>query len=181
MYIIKRYSNRKLYDTQTNKYVNLEEVAELIRNGEEISVINNETGEDITAVTLTQIIMDREKKEGNFLPRTILSALIQAGGESINTIRQKLIQPPDFIQQVDDEISKWLQGLIQRGEIAEEVGKKIHTKIIENSLVKRNLPLLTYQEIQASLARHNLPTREEFQQLIDQVDKLADILENIKR
>ena len=60
-----------------NKYVNLVEVAELIRNGEEISVINNESGEDITAITLTQIIMNREKKEGNFLPPTILSALIQ--------------------------------------------------------------------------------------------------------
>jgi polyhydroxyalkanoate synthesis regulator protein len=164
-----------------NKYVNLVELAELIRNGEEISVINNETGEDITAFTLAQIIMDREKKEGYFLPCTILSALIQAGGGSINTIRQKLMPPPDFIQQVDEEINKWLQGLIQRGDIAEDVGKKIHGKIIENSLLRANPSLITHQEIQAILARHNVPSREEFQQLFDQVDKLAEKMDKFKK
>ena len=55
-YVIKRYSNRKLYDTQESRYVTLEEIEEMIRGGKEISVVDASTGEDLTSVTLAQII-----------------------------------------------------------------------------------------------------------------------------
>ena len=67
MYLIKRYPNRKLYDTQKKEYLNLDTIAKLIRHGEEVMVVDHVSGEDITTVTLTQIIMEREKKDGNFL------------------------------------------------------------------------------------------------------------------
>ena len=55
-YVIKRYSNRKLYDTQASRYVTLEELEELIRAGKEISVVDVSTGEDLTSVTLANIL-----------------------------------------------------------------------------------------------------------------------------
>ena len=64
--VIKRYENRKLYDTETRKYISLEEIADLIRQGSEISVIEKNGGADITAQTLTQVILD-EGKRGNTL------------------------------------------------------------------------------------------------------------------
>ena len=111
MPLIKRYSNRKLYNTKTKKYITLEEIADLIRSGEEIQVIDNDTGDDISTLTLTQIIFEQEKKQ-EFIPKSVLSALIQSGGESLSTIRQRLASPLDLIIQVDQEIDKRLDGLI---------------------------------------------------------------------
>lgn len=173
MYLIKRYPNRKLYDTQKKEYLNLDTIAKLIRHGEEVMVVDHVSGEDITTVTLTQIIMEREKKDGNFLPGSILSALIQAGGESVITIRKKLIPPSDLLQNVEHEISLRLQGLIQRGEIAEEAGKRLHAQLLEKYILHGNLSTISDQDIEESLQRHHLPTREDFRKLIDQIEFIS--------
>ena len=79
MRMIKRYTNRKLYDTEAKCYVTLEDLAELICEGHDIQVHDNSTGEDWTAITLTQILFDMEKKQGGFLPKSVLTDLIKNG------------------------------------------------------------------------------------------------------
>ena len=78
-YVIKRYSNRKLYDTQESRYVTLEELEELIRAGKEISVVDVSTGEDLTSVTLAQIILENERNHRAALPSAFLHQLIKHG------------------------------------------------------------------------------------------------------
>ena len=78
-YVIKRYSNRKLYDTQESRYVTLEELEELIRAGREISVVDVSTGEDLTSVTLAQIILENERNHRATLPTPFLHQLIKHG------------------------------------------------------------------------------------------------------
>jgi len=78
-YVIKRYSNRKLYDTQESRYVTLEELEELIRAGKEISVVDVSTGEDLTSVTLAQIILENERNHRATLPTAFLHQLIKNG------------------------------------------------------------------------------------------------------
>jgi polyhydroxyalkanoate synthesis repressor PhaR len=78
-YVIKRYSNRKLYDTQESRYVTLEEIEEMIRAGKEISVVDAASGEDLTAVTLTQIILEKERNHRSSLPTGFLHQLIKHG------------------------------------------------------------------------------------------------------
>lgn len=78
-YVIKRYSNRKLYDTQESRYVTLEELEELIRAGREISVVDVSTGEDLTSVTLAQIILENERNHRATLPTAFLHQLIKHG------------------------------------------------------------------------------------------------------
>ena len=78
-YVIKRYSNRKLYDTQESRYVTLEELEELIRAGKEISVVDVSTGEDLTSVTLAQIILENERNRRAALPTAFLHQLIKHG------------------------------------------------------------------------------------------------------
>ena len=68
-YVIKRYSNRKLYDTQESRYVTLDEIEEMIRGGREVSVVDAASGEDLTSVTLTQIILEAERNHRGNLPR----------------------------------------------------------------------------------------------------------------
>jgi polyhydroxyalkanoate synthesis repressor PhaR len=78
-YVIKRYSNRKLYDTQESRYVTLEEIEEMIRAGREISVVDAASGEDLTSVTLTQIILENERTRRASLPAAFLHQLIKHG------------------------------------------------------------------------------------------------------
>ncbi len=78
-YVIKRYSNRKLYDTQESRYVTLEEIEEMIRAGKEISVVDAASGEDLTAVTLTQIILENQRSHRSGLPTAFLHQLIKHG------------------------------------------------------------------------------------------------------
>ena len=78
-YVIKRYSNRKLYDTQESRYVTLEEIEEMIRGGKEISVVDASSGEDLTSVTLAQIILENERNHRAALPSAFLHQLIKHG------------------------------------------------------------------------------------------------------
>ena len=78
-YVVKRYSNRKLYDTQESRYVTLEEIEEMIRGGKEIQVVDAGSGEDLTSVTLTQIILESERNHRANLPSAFLHQLIKYG------------------------------------------------------------------------------------------------------
>ena len=78
-YVIKRYSNRKLYDTQESRYVTLDEIEEMIRANKEIQVVDAGSGEDLTSVTLTQIILESERNHRATLPSAFLHQLIKYG------------------------------------------------------------------------------------------------------
>ena len=88
--IIKRYQNRKLYDTQQSCYVTLEDIAKMIRVKEEIMVLDNEHKTDITASTLTQIIFEAEKKSAQYAPLFTLREIIQNGNGTMSSYLAKL-------------------------------------------------------------------------------------------
>lgn len=88
--IIKRYQNRKLYDTQQSCYVTLDDIAKMIRINEEVMVIDNKSKNDITAATLTQIIFESEKKASTYAPLFTLREIIQNGNGSISSYLAKL-------------------------------------------------------------------------------------------
>ena len=76
--VIKKYANRRLYDTSTSRYINLEDIAALVRNGKDVQVVDASTGEDLTRVTLTQIIVEDAKDQPSGLPLELLRQLIVA-------------------------------------------------------------------------------------------------------
>ena len=82
--VIKRYGNRKLYDTERSSYVVLNDIAKMIRNKEEVQIIDNETKDDITSATLTQIIFSSEKKSIVSAPINLLKAIIRRGDGSLS-------------------------------------------------------------------------------------------------
>src|SRR3979409_1225019 len=79
--IIKRYANRKLYDTEHSRYVTLDQISEMIRQGDDVKIVDNKTKEDLTTVTLAQIIFEEEKKQRSFLPLGAMRNIIQNGSE----------------------------------------------------------------------------------------------------
>ena len=84
--LIKRYGNRKMYDTQASRYVTLDGVAELVRGGDDLRIIDNDSGEDLTAVTFAQIIFEEEKRENGLLGLPALRWIIQQGGEALQEL-----------------------------------------------------------------------------------------------
>lgn len=80
--LIKRYANRKLYNTDTSSYITLKGVAELVEAGKDVCVVDNETGEDISSVTLSQILVDSERSK-KAVPNSVLSDLIQKSGDAL--------------------------------------------------------------------------------------------------
>ena len=80
--VIKKYENRRLYDTTSSRYINLDEIAQLIKDGTDVKVVDAATGEDITRVVLTQIIMDDAKGPDSAFPLDILRQMVIASGRA---------------------------------------------------------------------------------------------------
>jgi polyhydroxyalkanoate synthesis repressor PhaR len=82
---IKRYNNRKLYDTESSEYVSLSDIAELVRSGETVKVVDNATDEDLTAQTLTQIILEEGKNGQTVIPSELLHQILRRSEEMVDT------------------------------------------------------------------------------------------------
>lgn len=83
--LIKRYESRKLYDTEESRYVSLDEISGWIRQGQEVKVVDNATGSDVTSQTLTQIILDEGRRGTSFLPSELLHDLVRMGERAVST------------------------------------------------------------------------------------------------
>jgi polyhydroxyalkanoate synthesis repressor PhaR len=100
-HLIKKYANRKLYDTRTSRYITLDGIAQLVRDGHEIKVVDRDNGQDLTQVTLSQIVLEEEKRGP--------AGLVGAGGEILHDrgqalldyVRKTLNVPADIRHQVD--------------------------------------------------------------------------------
>ncbi|TMF88737.1 MAG: hypothetical protein E6I11_00725 [Chloroflexi bacterium] len=82
-HLIKKYANRKLYDTRTSRYITLDQIAQLVRDGHEIKVVDRGNGGDLTQVTLSQIVLSEEKRGP--------SGIVDAGGEMLHDRGQALL------------------------------------------------------------------------------------------
>ena len=90
--VIKRYTNRKLYDTVESRYVTLEEIAEMVKGGAEVKIVDNRSKEDLTSVTLAQIIFEEEKKTSK-MPLAMLRDIIRTGGGSVQSFFAAQVAP----------------------------------------------------------------------------------------
>ena len=177
MTVIKRYPNRKLYDTEAKQYITLDGIAELIRQGKEVSVIDHASGEDQTTLTLTQIIVEQEKKHGGLMPRAILAGLIQSGGGRISGLQRILASPLTILHQFDEEARRRIQELVKKGEMSEREGQKVLEKLLSFSSKAAPTP---ETEIERILLERNVPTREDVQKLAEQLESLAAKLDEIE-
>jgi polyhydroxyalkanoate synthesis regulator phasin len=98
-HIIKKYANRKLYDTRTSSYITLEGIAGLVRDGHEIKVMDRETGQDLTQVTLSQIVLSEEKRGPSHLIDG--GALQERGQALLDYVRKTLNVPSDLVNQME--------------------------------------------------------------------------------
>ena len=116
-HFIKRYANRKLYNTETSSYVTLDDLDLLIRNGVDIQIIDNKSNEDLTSHYLIQIIHEQQKKKKH-LPLGLLRTIIQDGGQTIGDFIQKKVTSP--VVGLREEAEKRMDYLLKKGEWTKE-------------------------------------------------------------
>jgi polyhydroxyalkanoate synthesis repressor PhaR len=118
--IIKKYANRRLYNTETSSYITLEHLAKLTREGREFKVLDAKTDEDITHSVLTQIIMDEESRGESMLPAGFLRQLISMYGDSMQSmVPQYLEASMDAFRRNQAQFHETMKGAFERGPFAE--------------------------------------------------------------
>lgn len=180
--LIKRYPNRKLYNTEAKQYITLEGVADLIRQGAEVTVVDHASGEDQTALTLTQIILEQEKKQSGLLTNTFLTGLIRASSDRLSAVQRSLMSPASFWHQIDEEIKSRIQALARQGELSEKEAKTLIDKMVQQGA--RQMSRLTTMDeasLEAYLRQRQVPTQEDVERLNLQIEELSAKIEEISR
>lgn len=125
--LIKRYANRKLYDTKRSCYVTLDEIAQMVQTGEDVKIVDNKTKEDMTAVTLAQIIFEQEKKT-NRMPLSVLRGMIQSSGEVLSDFFQRTVTSP--VTNLRGEMVKTFDKVLnKKAEDGEELADEMQADI----------------------------------------------------
>jgi polyhydroxyalkanoate synthesis repressor PhaR len=174
MPIIKRYSNRKLYDTSTKQYISLDDIAIMVRLGEEVKIIDHASGDDITTLTLFQILFEEEKRIGGLMPQVFLTRLIRSGSEAVRSFRKTIFKPSQPTvdhTEIDAEIERRLLNLVLNGDLTPEEGAHL-----QNLLVALYKEPEVYSESEVQEPEGNALIA----QLLDQLDRLEAELEEMR-
>ena len=186
MPLIKRYANRKLYDTESKRYITLDGIAEMIRQQQDVKVIDHETGEDITALTQAQIIFEQERKLRSGIPHTVFTNLIQTGSDTFSQVWHALIPPDEWKKLVDVEIEKRMQALMQHDKVTDDDGFRMLDLLLtppapeapaEPPKTDRPTPLGGLEK----LIKQRGPTQEQLEQLTKQVEALSAEVERLTK
>lgn len=139
--LVKRYSNRKLYDTTESRYVTLDEIARWVKAGEEVKILENETGEDLTAVTFAQIILEEERRKSGLLSLRVLRGLIQHGEAALQNLTASVESRIEAIRPAAEaarsRMQERVQGITSIAERLTEIQRNI------DDLVRRQVERVT--------------------------------------
>ena len=193
--LIKRYANRKLYNTDTSRYITLKGIATLLEAGEEVRVMDNETGEDITQVALSQILVDNERAKED-PSDTLLSQILSRGGDALyGAIRKSVDDATDGLGDFQERLRRIVaqsESLTRparsfgwdaraRGEDARpadrtagHAGEKTGTK------PSRDLAAIVRTAVSETMDAYDLPQRKDIESLTRHLERVAVAVERLE-
>lgn len=175
--IIKRYSNRKLYDTESSSYVTLDEIGRMVKDGVDIKIIDNKSKEDLTSITLTQIILSEEKKTKSILPLSTLRNIIQSQGETLTDFFLKKIAEP--VSSIKDGAAHKVDRILKRADSEDAEDIRYSLKDILDS------PQKFFDELQHRIDdrfRHAIDgITQRFPALNEDLDKIIQRIDAIEK
>jgi polyhydroxyalkanoate synthesis repressor PhaR len=132
--LIKRYGNRKLYDVEASRYVTLDGIRALVQTGSDVRVVDNDSGEDLTRVTLAQIIYEAERKpnggtSGLSLP--LLRRLVQVGDEAVRDLRRGVERGREALESVREAAEQRVQRLVGGRGAKRRKGHSLFEELLE--------------------------------------------------
>lgn len=166
--VIKKYQNRKLYDTKDSCYITLDEIAKLIQKGEDITVVENRTKNDVTSIILTQILVDQEKSKKSILPLTMLKQIIRSGtGSLFDFIQRYVLLGIESEADAQAEAMRYIEHMVTRGEITKAEGKALVSQLAAQA--QKNM-----EEFQNRI-------RETIEQTLRRATNITQLEDNISR
>jgi polyhydroxyalkanoate synthesis repressor PhaR len=164
--LVKRYANRKLYNTQTSRYITLKGIADLLDQDEEVRVIDNETGEDITSITLSQILVDTERSN-RAVPGSLLSGLLQRGGDLYGALRRGMDEAGEGLEGIQRNVRRLLGREGEEGERGDWI-----------AFTPPDLDRMVQRTLERVLRMLDLPRRSDIEALSERLDRVATALES---
>ena len=168
--LIKRYANRKLYNTDTSRYITLKGIAELVEVGEDVRVMDNETGEDITSITLSQLLVDSERTN-RAVPKTLLSDLIQKSGDALyGALKKGVGEASDGIGELQKNVRRAIRA-------REDEAVRLRDSISDARGEWENV----FESAVARVFRAlDLPRRKDVEALTENLERVASALERLE-
>lgn len=183
MHIIKKYANRKLYDTTEKRYLTMDHLAVLIKSGEEVSIIDNETGDDLTSAIVSQLLAREDTKTDKAVPSKVLMQMLRKGRGTLFGYGKKYVSLwQSALTMSREEIEKRINSLVKEKEISESEGKNLKQEIIgfANNLKSWIIDNID-QRVSEALKSINLSSKAQIHELQKRVDELNKKLEDLEK
>jgi len=171
--VIKRYANRKLYDTMKSRYVTLKGLARMVRDGEELTVIDNESGDDLTAITFAQIILEEEKTRSSLVSVSFLRELIRSGGATVQDISDRATRGIEVLGGITERAGERVRDVVGGGGRALEEGRHLIDDLVARPQEQFN-ELRSWLRESVDSARSSAVVQRE----LERVEKSLQSLEN---
>lgn len=183
MHRIKKYANRKMYDTHAKRYISREQLAELIKTGEEVSIIDNRTGEDLTASIVSQLIgMDTKDKDKAVSPRLLMQLLRKGGGTLSDYAKKYVSLWQGAFNMAEDEIDKLVNRLVKNKELSNDEGSRLKKEILGySSGLKSWISESIDNRVSEVLSAMNLATNDHVKALSAKVDTLTKQVKQLEK
>jgi polyhydroxyalkanoate synthesis repressor PhaR len=183
MHKIKRYANRKLYDSTDKNYITLDQIAELIKAGQEISVVDNQTGEDLTSTTVSQILArDKKIKNGDVVSSVLIQLLRKGGGTLVDYGKKYVSLWESGLTMAEDEIDRLVNRLVKDKELSESEGSKLKKDIAGRADdLKQWIGDKVDQRVNHTLDLMNLASKEQVANLTTKIDALTQKVDKLEK
>ncbi len=179
MHHIKKYANRKLYDTTDKKYISRKRLSELIKQGEDIVIIDNETGEDLTASIVSGLIATTSGKAGGgTVSSGVLIQLFRKGGNALTDYAKRYVSLwQKSFTLAEDEIDSMVKTLVKNKEISKSEGNRLKNEIIGyTTSLKDWISDTVDARLKEVLSATNLATKNQVAELSQRVNTLEEKL-----
>lgn len=183
MHRIKKYANRKMYDTTDKKYISMDQLSELIKSGIEVTITDNITGEDLTSSVVSQLIARDKKNKDKVVSSRILMDLLRRGGDTITDYAKKYASLwQGALTMAEDEVDRFVNLLVKDKEISKSEGSRLKREITgyTDSLknwIRENID----RQIKEVLGVMNLATKNQISDLAEKIDRLSRKVDKLEK
>ena len=183
MHKIKKYTNRKMYDTHDKRYVTMDQLSELIKQGEEVMVIDNRTGDDITTAIISQLIgRDNQEKDKAVSSQLLMQLLRKGGGTLTDYAKKYMALWQGAFNMAEDEVSQLVNRLVKNKEISMSEAGKLKKEIMGyTGSLKGWISDRIDKRVGEGLQSMNLATSDQIKALSEKMDALSKKVQQLEK
>ncbi|MEE4356923.1 MAG: polyhydroxyalkanoate synthesis regulator DNA-binding domain-containing protein [Desulfococcaceae bacterium] len=183
MHRIKKYANRKLYDTKDKKYISRTDLSKLLKQGRDVLIIDNESGEDITASVVSGLLAGTKGKAGGTVSSGVLIQLFRKGGNALTDYAKKYVSFwQNAFTMAEEEIDDMVKGLVKNKEISKSEGSRLKNEILTfTRSLKGWISETIDRRLKEILSAASLATKDQVAELETRIRTLEKKLEKLEK